>query len=306
MLRLQIALVGLACAAEYQLTNTKSDPNQVEYESRIRDKAAKTETEMRMRIRTSTDDHTLEFEAESRSTADKLKVKARTRFNIRDLYAYLDTNANGLLDNGEVFVRYDLSNQWGTIGCTTISPYTCTVCNAGTVLPPGAVCFEFLVTETAVEHNNRTVYPTNVKIGMNWNPASVALGANNRIALVGRFRSQTSFKDRQAVSSTDRSVGAEDEQPLSDGSSVRWEKRVFSPAGDSSDVKVGVFIPGAAGPEQGSETDKSDGSSMSFRQLQFSFDATAPFSWDPDIILPTSGATAVIPGLLGILACLWL
>jgi len=298
---LRFAFLGIACA-QYELTRSKTSPSEYEFQSRTRNKDEKTATEMRLRIRTDTADHTLEFEAGSRSVADKLKVQSRTRFNVRDVYTYADANANGLLDEVEsaTATKYDLSNQWGPISCSSTAPYICNVCNTG-ALPANALCFEFVVTATDFEHNNRTVHPTTVKIGMDWDPSSLVLGLNDRVALVGRFRSQTTFKDRQAVK--DRQD--EDEQPASDGSSVRWEKRVYSPAGDSSEVKVGVFIPGG-GAADGEEKDTTDGSSMSFRQLQFSFDAAAPFSWDPDIIVPTSGVLAVIPSVLGVLACLLL
>jgi hypothetical protein len=293
-------IIGLACA-QYELTHSKTAADEVEYESRIRDKQAKTETELRMRLRTKTDDNTLEFEAESRSTADKTKVQARTRFNVRDVYVYADANANGLLDANENFTRYDLSNQWGAINCTTTTPYVCNVCNTGS-LPANALCFEFVVTETVLQRSGRVVDPNSVKIGMTWDPTAVTLGANDHVALIGRFRSRTTFKDRQSVTKAEQAgTEAEDEQPTADGSTIRWEKRVFSPAGNSTEVKVGVYIPGN-GLAEGTEQDQTDSSSMSFRQLQFSFSASDRFEWDPSIIVPTSGASTVIPtGLVGIL-----
>jgi hypothetical protein len=255
-----------------------------------------------MRIRTHTDDNTLEMEMQSHSEADKSKVNARTRFNVREVYLYNDANSNGLMDDGEVVtaVEYDLSNQWGPITCSSSAPITCHVCNSGG-LPADALCFDFVVTDSPVTFGTRTVTPTTVKIGMKWDPKTLDVSTNNRIAIIGRFRSQASFKDRVAVGDK------EQEQQIGDGSSVKWEIKVYSPAGAASDVKVGVFIPSASGPTDGTEKDTTDGSSMSFRQLQFSFDATGVFTWDPDIVMPTAGASALVPlALLPLLTFLWL
>jgi len=304
MLRgLGIAFIGIACA-QYDVTKSKSSANEVEFGLKSKDKDAK--TEMRMRLRTTTDDKTLEFEAEARSEADKTKVQARTRFNVRDVYTYADANGNGLLDNSENFTKYDLSSQWGAITCnSTSSPYTCNLCNSGN-LPANALCFDFTVTAIDIKLYNRTVRPSTIKIGMKWDPASVPLATGDRIAMIGRFRSSSTFKDRKPVArSSSSGPEEEDEQPSSDGSSVKWEKRVFSPLGASSDVKVGAVFPGA-GVADGTEKDNSDGSSMSFRQLQFNFVAGAPFTWDPDIdvLANTGGAFIAVPGLLAFLALL--
>jgi len=307
MLRaLLVALIGLVYA-QYAITKSNDAPNDMEFDSKGEDKSTKSKFELKLRIRTSTDDNTLEFEAESRSEADKTKIEADTRFNVRSAYTYTDANQNGLLDSGESSVRYDLSGQWGPITCSsTTSPYVCDVCNtnaSSATLPANALCFEFIVTENQIQSSGRTILPTSVKITMHWDPTGVSLGANDHVALIGRFRSQTSFKDRQSVKPADRS-GSEDEdqQPSADGSTVTWEKRVVTHAGNWTDVTVGVFIPSADGPTDGTETDHTDGSSMSFRQLQFSFSAVEPFSWDPTIIVPTSGALAAVPSLVGMLA----
>lgn len=291
MLRvLGAGFIGLACA-QYSLTNTRQASDEVEYTAKSRD--GKSRSELRMRIRTKTDDSTLEMEIESRSEADKTKVQARTRFNVREAYVYQDSNSDGLLSAGENSTAYDMSHQWGPISCTTTTPYNCSVCNTG-ALPANALCFQFLATESAMTFGTHSVTPTTVKINMDWNPTGVADSATRRVALIGRFRSFTKFKARAAVSPT------EDGQASEDGSMVKWETRVYSPAGNSSDVKVGIYIP--SGSYEGTEQDKTDGSSMSYRQLQFNFDASDAFTWDPDIIVPTSGAFAAVPCLLSLLA----
>lgn len=292
MLRvLQAGLFGLACA-QFSLANTKQSSDEVEYTSKSKD--GKSKSELRMRIRTKTDDSTLEMEVESHSEANKTKVDARTRFNIREVYLYEDGNADGLLTAGENATEYDLSRQWGAINCTTATPYNCAVCNTGG-LPANTLCFQFVATETTMTFGNHTVTPTTVKINMFWNPPN---GTDNpgRVALVGRFRSMSKFKTREQVGSAEEGQGAED------GSMVKWETRVYSPAGKSSEVKVGVYIPSQSGSADGTEQDKTDGSSMSYRQLQFNFDGTEAFAWDPDIVMPTSGALAVVPGALALLA----
>lgn len=294
MLRvLQAGLFGLACA-QYTVTNTKQSANEIEYTSLAKD--GKSKTELRMRIRTTTDDNTLEMEIESRSEANKTKVNARTRFNIREVYLYDDDNKDLLLSAGENSTEYDLSRQWGSINCTSTVPYNCDVCNIGG-LPANALCFQFMVTDTTTTFGTHTVTPTTVKINMLWNPSNVADSATRRVALIGRFRSVTTFKAREAVGTNEEGQGS------ADGSMVKWETRVSSPGGKTSDVKSGVYIPSSSGVSDGTEQDKSDGSSMSYRQLQFSFVAADPFTWDPDIVMPVASAfTAGVP--LVLITCL--
>lgn len=297
MLRVLCAgFVGLAYA-QYNLESTKSAGDEVEYVAKSKD--GKDTRELRMRIRTKTDDSTLEMEIESRSTTDKTKVSARTRFNVRSAYVYEDADGNGLLGATETATAtmYDLSHQFGPISCTATTPYNCSVCNTGS-LAPKALCFDFLVADRVMTFGNHTVSPTTVKINMYWDSLGNTSFVGKRIALIGRFRSQAKFKAK-----ANETVNAQEEgQATEDGSMVKWETRVYTPAGASSDVKVGVYIPGN-GLAEGTELDGSDGSSMSYRQLQFNFAAADPFKWDPDIMMPTSGAITLVPcALISLLA----